>query len=122
MSMQETEPWRGPGDDKLTSCSGACTGTSCNKISWNNEKIAAFAPIPSAKEITATIVTNGLFKKVRSASFKFILLILPTEGLAATRAACSTLNEHCGSFVQNWYAATPESWRRSVSAKNANPC
>jgi len=37
----------------------------------NNEKIAAFAPMPSASETMATPVTNGVLKRVRSANLMF---------------------------------------------------
>jgi hypothetical protein len=45
-------------------------------------KIAAFAPMPSASEMTATAVTNGVLNRVRNASFTFL-----TE---SSRAAVAT--------------------------------
>jgi hypothetical protein len=36
----------------------------------NSEKIAAFAPIPSASDTMATRVTNGDLNSVRSANFR----------------------------------------------------
>jgi hypothetical protein len=53
---------------RLTILSGSGTGkgriSTCSKI----ENIAVFAPIPSAIEMMAKIVTNGVLNSVRSAN------------------------------------------------------
>src|SRR5688572_21263797 len=55
----------------LTSCDGSTTGSDLSS-SWSYiENIAAFAPIPSPRERTATPVTNGVFASIRTASFRF---------------------------------------------------
>jgi hypothetical protein len=37
-----------------------------------SEKMAAFAPMPSASEMIATVVTKGALKRVRRASLRFM--------------------------------------------------
>src|ERR1041384_6795893 len=62
-------PGRGPGAPRLTSRSGAGTGSGCRRSWSKSEKMAALAPMPSARETTATAVTNGVLIRARSASF-----------------------------------------------------
>jgi hypothetical protein len=45
----------------------------------NSEKIAAFAPIPSASDTMATPVTNGALKRVRSACFSWTMAAVLDE-------------------------------------------
>jgi hypothetical protein len=41
-----------------------------------SEKIAAFAPIPSASDMMATVVTNGDLNSMRSANFRLSITVL----------------------------------------------
>src|ERR1051326_7732524 len=65
----EPNPGFGPGPPRLTSRSGAGTGSGCSRSWSKSEKMAAFAPMPSARDTTATVVTNGVLIRARSASF-----------------------------------------------------
>ncbi len=66
--MQDWEPGLGPGAVRLTSRPGSGT-LSGRSSTWSvSEKIAALAPMPSARESTATAVTNGVRNSVRKAS------------------------------------------------------
>ena len=69
------EPGFGPGAAELTSRSGSGTGSGRSSIWLNSEKIAAFAPMPSASDTMATIVTNGVLKSVRSANFRLSIMV-----------------------------------------------
>ena len=64
----EVVPLRGPGDTKLTSLSGSCTGKGRNNMLLKIEKIATFAPMPSAIDSTAMVVTMGVFSNDRIAN------------------------------------------------------
>jgi hypothetical protein len=57
--LHDCDPGLGPGADRLTSLAGSWTGSDRRMSSWNSEKMAVFAPMPSASETTATMVTNG---------------------------------------------------------------
>src|SRR3974377_1594118 len=60
----------GPVDQINTSCLGAFTGSS-RRVSWSRSvKMAVFAPIPRARESTATRANMGLRSRVRQASFR----------------------------------------------------
>src|SRR5690348_5191891 len=63
-------PGVGPGAAVFTSSSGCGTDSGRRRISLKSEKIAAFAPMPSASDSTATPVTKGLRKSARMASLK----------------------------------------------------
>src|SRR3954464_1911416 len=69
---QDVEPGFGPGADRLTSSAGRTTGSGRNNVWSNSEKIAAFAPIPSASERMATRLTNGVLRRRRTASLRFM--------------------------------------------------
>ena len=64
----EIVPLRGPGDTKLTSLSGSCTGSGRNNMLLKIEKIATLAPMPSATDSTAMAVTMGVFSSDRMAN------------------------------------------------------
>jgi hypothetical protein len=69
LSLQDVEPYIGPGAARLTRCWGSGTGSGF-KSTWSvREKIAALAPMPRARESAATAVTNGVRNSVRKASF-----------------------------------------------------
>ena len=53
------EPGFGPGAARLTSRAGSGTGSGRSSIWLNSEKMAAFAPIPSASDTIATMVTKA---------------------------------------------------------------
>src|ERR1043166_10033885 len=65
----DCEPGLGPGAPRLTSRSGAGTGSGRSRSWSKREKMAALAPMPSARETTATAVRNGVLIRARSASF-----------------------------------------------------
>src|SRR5689334_2919247 len=67
LSSTVERPGMGPGDFTRTSSSGRATGSFRNMIWSINEKIAEFAPIPSAREMTATAVNPGLLRNKRNA-------------------------------------------------------
>src|SRR4029450_2751383 len=66
--LVDVEPCFGPLDSKLTSRPGCSTGSACRRNWLNNEKIAALAPMPSARDRMATDVTKGVLNSVRRAS------------------------------------------------------
>src|SRR4051812_46376392 len=72
--LQLTAPGFGPGALKLTSRFGSATGSGCSSMRSNIEKIAAFAPMPSASDTMATMVTNGVLKSVRKANLKGVIV------------------------------------------------
>ena len=59
----------------ITRRSGSCTGRAWISIWSKREKMAAFAPIPSASDRTATAVTKGVLRSVRNASFRLFISI-----------------------------------------------
>src|SRR5882672_2352853 len=63
-------PGLGPGAARFTRRPASGTGSARSRIWLNSENIAAFAPMPSASETIATIVTNGVLKRVRKANFR----------------------------------------------------
>ena len=65
--LQVVLPGLGPGADRLTSWRGASTGSGSSRIWLKSEKIAAFAPSPSASDTIATPVTKGVLNSVLSA-------------------------------------------------------
>ena len=68
----DCEPGLGPGALRLTSLPGSGTGSGRSSIWSNSEKIAAFAPMPSASDTTATVVTSGVLRSARTACGKRI--------------------------------------------------
>src|ERR1017187_2418174 len=61
-------PMCGPVDQIMTSCSGCATG-SRRSINWSiRVKMAVLAPIPRAREATATKVKSGLRRRLRRAN------------------------------------------------------
>jgi hypothetical protein len=65
----------GPGAARFTSRSGSGTGSGRRSIWLKREKIAAFAPMPSASDTMATIVTNGVLNSVRSANLRLSIMV-----------------------------------------------
>ena len=63
-------PGLGPGARGSPARPAFGTGSGRSSIWLNSEKMAAFAPMPSASERTATAVTNGVLKSVRKASLQ----------------------------------------------------
>src|SRR5471030_372562 len=59
----------------LTRRAGAGTGSGRSSIWLNSEKMAAFAPMPSASDTIATMVTKGVLKRVRSANFRLGIMV-----------------------------------------------
>src|SRR6202044_257721 len=55
----------------VTSRDGSLYGSGLSNAEYTTEKIAAFAPIPSASVSTATAVNTGAFASVRAAYFTF---------------------------------------------------
>src|SRR6185295_5068783 len=78
--LHDVEPGFGPGADRLTSRSGASAGSDCRSMRLKIEKMAAFAPIPSASETIATKVTNGVLNSVRSANLRLGIVIGRIDG------------------------------------------
>src|SRR5262249_7683238 len=67
-------------DDTVTSRSGSATGSGRSMRALKREKIAVFAPIPSASETSATPETIGVARKARSASRRSGIIVLrPAE-------------------------------------------
>src|SRR5260221_10766447 len=64
----------------LTSRSGWYTGSGLRSIWSNAEKMAALAPMPSARDSTAMAVTNGDLASVRKASRRFRITDQTTQG------------------------------------------
>jgi len=73
--LHDVDPGFGPGAARLTSRAGSGTSSGLSSSWLNNEKIAAFAPMPRASDTIATIVTNGVLNSVRSASLTFIMVM-----------------------------------------------
>ncbi len=66
--MPRLLPMCGPVDQIMTSCSGCATG-SRRSINWSiRVKIAVLAPMPRAREATATRVKSGLRRRLRRAN------------------------------------------------------
>src|SRR5258705_13937927 len=61
----------GPGAERLTNSLGDATGRGWQRSWSNKEKIAALAPMPSARESTAMAVTKGVLSNIRAASLIF---------------------------------------------------
>ena len=75
LAARSASPASGPGAARLTSRAGSGTGSGCSSIWLNSEKIAAFAPMPSASDTIATIVTNGVLNSVRSANLRLGIMV-----------------------------------------------
>src|ERR1035438_2806967 len=61
-------PMCGPVDQIITSCSGCATGRR-RSINWSiSVKMAVLAPMPRAREATATEANNGLRVRLRRAN------------------------------------------------------
>ena len=73
--LQDVEPGFGPGADRLTNWSGASTGSGCRSRWLKIEKMAAFAPIPSASDTIATRVTKGVLNRVLSANLRLGIML-----------------------------------------------
>ena len=73
--LHEFEPCFGPGAARLTSRSECGTGSGRSNIWLNSEKMAEFAPMPSASDTMATIVTKGVLNSMRRASFKLSMMV-----------------------------------------------
>src|ERR1043165_4729973 len=71
----DCEPPFGYEPARLTRRCGSGTGSGRSSIWLKSEKIAAFAPIPSASDSTATAVTNGVLKSVRSATLRLAMTV-----------------------------------------------
>ena len=65
----------GPGAARLTSRPGSGTGSGLSSSWLKSEKMAAFAPIPSASDTIATMVTKGVLKSMRSANFRLSIMV-----------------------------------------------
>jgi hypothetical protein len=52
----------------LTNSFGSSTDSGRRRMRWNKEKIDVVAPIPSAREMMATAVTEGVLRSVRIAN------------------------------------------------------
>src|SRR5690349_20639873 len=63
----------------FTSRCGSSTGSGRISRRSNSEKIAAFAPIPRARDVRATAVTNGARNSVRKANFSVRMVLTWTE-------------------------------------------
>ena len=59
----------------MTSRAGSGTGSGFSRIWLKREKMAAFAPMPSASDTIATIVTKGVLNSVRSANFRLGIMV-----------------------------------------------
>src|ERR1039458_9864003 len=66
-SVEWRPPLKSPGDVTVTSSSGRSTGSEFSRIWWKREKIAVFAPIPSATESTTVRLSRGAFARLRQA-------------------------------------------------------
>ena len=69
--LHDCDPGLGPGAPRFTSCPASCTGSELRIRSLKSEKIAVFAPIPKARETMATLLTKGLFQRLRRPSLMF---------------------------------------------------
>src|ERR1022692_1086954 len=67
LSVELRPPLKSPGDVTVTSSSGRSTGSEFSRIWWKREKIAVFAPIPSATESTTVRLSRGAFARLRQA-------------------------------------------------------
>ena len=72
--LHDCDPCLGPGACRFTSSCGAGTGSGRSSIWLNSEKIAALAPIPSARDRIATEVTNGALNSRRKASLRLFIV------------------------------------------------
>src|SRR4029077_15232239 len=72
----DVEPGFGGGAPPVTHRVGAGTPSGRSRIWWNSEKIAAFAPMPSASETMATVVTKGVLNRVRKAKRRLVMSTL----------------------------------------------
>src|ERR1035441_2714780 len=67
LSVELRPPLKSPGDVAVTSSSGRSTRSEFSRIWWKREKIAVFAPIPSATESTTVRLSRGAFARLRQA-------------------------------------------------------
>src|SRR5213594_3937856 len=72
--LHDCDPGLGPGAPRLTRLPGCWTGSGLSRSWLKSEKMAAFAPMPSASEATATLVTKGVLKRLRSATFRLSMI------------------------------------------------
>src|SRR5262245_41940705 len=78
--LHDCDPGLGAGAERLTSRAGSSTGRDCRSRRLKIEKMAAFAPMPSASEMMATSVTNGVLNSVRSANLRLGIIVEPIDG------------------------------------------
>src|SRR5439155_24543936 len=77
--LHDVPPGFGPGADRFTSSPGRSTGRLLRSSWLKSEKIAAFAPMPSASDTMATMVTNGVLNRVRNANLRLSIMVEPVD-------------------------------------------